>query len=29
MVGFNDILDTGQEKDWKMMRDKLIDGKEL
>ena len=29
MVGFNGILDTGQEKDWKMMRDKLIDGKEL
>ena len=29
MVGFSGILDTGQVDDWRMMRDKLIDGKEL
>ena len=29
MVGFSGILDTGWVGDWKMMRDKLIDGKEL
>ena len=29
MVGFNGILDTGWLEDWKMMKDKLIDGKEL
>ena len=29
MVGFNGILDIGKEKDLKMMRDKLVDGKEL
>ena len=27
MVGFNDILDTGWVEDWKMMKDKSIDGK--
>ena len=29
MVGFNGILDIGKEEDLKMMRDKLVDGKEL
>ena len=29
MVGFSDILDTGQVEDQKMMKDKLIDVKEL
>ena len=29
MVGFSGILGTGQDKDQKMMKDKLIDGKEL
>ena len=29
MVGFSSSLDTGQVEDWKMMKDKLIDGKEL
>ena len=29
MVGFSGILDTGQVDDWRMMREKLIDGKEL
>ena len=29
MVGFSDILGTGQVEDRKMMRDKLIDGKKL
>ena len=29
MDGFNGILDTGQVEDHKMMKDKLIDGKEL
>ena len=29
MVGFGSILDTGQVEDHKMMKDKLIDGKEL
>ena len=29
MVGFNGILDTGWLEDWKMTKDKLIDGKEL
>ena len=27
MVGFSDILGTGQVEDWKMIKDKLIDGK--
>ena len=29
MVGFNDILGTDKVEDWKMMKDKLIDGKKL
>ena len=29
MDGFSGILDTGQVEDHKMMKDKLIDGKEL
>ena len=29
MVGFNGILDTGYVEDQKMIKDKLIDGKEL
>ena len=29
MVGFSGILYTGQVEDWKMMKDKLIDGKKL
>ena len=29
MVGFNGILDTGYLEDQKMIKDKLIDGKEL
>ena len=29
MDGFSDILDTGQTDDYKLMKDKLIDGKEL
>ena len=29
MDGFSDILGTGQVEDHKMMKDKLIDGKEL
>ena len=29
MVGFSGILQIGQVKDWKMMKDKLIDEKEL
>ena len=29
MVGFSGILDTGWAEDQKMMKDKLIDGKEL
>ena len=29
MVGFSDILDTGWVEDQKMMKDKLIDVKEL
>ena len=29
MAGFSGILGTGQVEDWKMMKDKLIDGKEL
>ena len=29
MVGFSGILDNGQVEDQKMMKDKLIDGKEL
>ena len=29
MVGFNGILDTGWLEDQKVMKDKLIDGKEL
>ena len=27
MVGFNGFLDTGQIEDWKVMEDKLTDGK--
>ena len=27
MIGFNDVLGTGQVEDRKMMKDKLIDGK--
>ena len=29
MVGFSDILGTGQVEDQKMIKDKLIDGKKL
>ena len=29
MDGFNGILDTGKEEDLKMIKDRLIDGKEL
>ena len=29
MVGFNGILDIGKEEDLKMIRDKLVDEKEL
>ena len=29
MVGFSGILDTGWVEDWKMMKDKLINGKKL
>ena len=29
MVGFSGTLDTSQVEDQKMMKDKLIDGKEL
>ena len=29
MVGFNGILDTGWVEDRKVMKEKLIDGKEL
>ena len=29
MVSFSSILDTGQKEDIQMMKDKLIDGKEL
>ena len=29
MVAFSGILDTGQVEDQKMVKDKLIDGKEL
>ena len=29
IIGFSGILDTGQVGNWKMMKDKLIDGKEL
>ena len=29
MVGFSGIIETGQVEDQKMMKDKLIDGKEL
>ena len=29
MVGFNGILDTGQKEDWKMIKDKLTNGKKL
>ena len=29
MVGFSDILGTGRVENWKMMKDKLIDGKKL
>ena len=29
MVGFSGFLDTGQVEDQKMIKDKLIDGKEL
>ena len=27
MVGLSDILDTDRVENWKMMKDKLIDGK--
>ena len=27
MVGLSNILDTGRVENWKMMKDKLIDGK--
>ena len=29
IVGFSGILGIGQVKDWKMIKDKLIDGKKL
>ena len=29
MVRFSGILDTGKEEDLKMIKDKLVDGKEL
>ena len=29
MVGFRGILGTDEVEDWKMTKDKLIDGKEL
>ena len=29
LVGFNGILEAGKEEDLKMIKDKLIDGKEL
>ena len=29
MVGFSGILDTGKEEDLMMIKDKLVDGKEL
>ena len=29
MVGFSGILGTGWVEDWKMMKDKLLDGKGL
>ena len=29
MIGFSAILDSGQVKDWKMMKDKLIAGKKI
>ena len=29
MVGFSGILGTGQVEDWRIMKDKLIDGKKL
>ena len=29
MVGFNGFLDTGQIEDWKVMEDKLTDGKKM
>ena len=29
MVGFSDILDTGKGEDLKMIKDKLVGGKEL
>ena len=29
IVGFSGILDTGYVGDWKTIKDKLIDGKEL
>ena len=29
MAGFNGILDIGKEEEVKMIKDKLIDGKEL
>ena len=29
MVGFNGILDIGQAEDNQMMKDKLLDGKEV
>ena len=29
MVGFNGVLDTDWVEDWEMVKEKLIDGKEL
>ena len=29
MVGFSGVLGTGWVEDWKMIKDKLIDGKKL
>ena len=29
MVGFSGIVGTGQVEDWKMMKDKLIDGEKI
>ena len=29
MAGFNGILDIGKEEDLKMIKDRLVDGKEL
>ena len=29
MFGFNGILDSGKEEDLKMIKDRLVDGKEM